>query len=944
MPGATVTITHAETNQARETTSNETGNYSFPNVAAGTYRVDVTLPGFQSFRAQDIAVRLNTSVRVDAKLTVGTLSESVLVSADSVLLQTETAAVQTQTTSQQLQNLPINGRSFQSMLTLTPGVAQPNYFQTGGINNPARSMQVTVNGAPNSNTVFRLDGVSATNQWIQGLQAYTPAIEAIETVNVVTNSFDAEQGMAGGASVNVQIKSGTNTLHGSAFEYFSHAGMRSRNYFLPADQEKTKDTKNVFGGTVGGPIKRDKVFYFVSLENTMQRAIGGPYVTQATGSASQFLSIPTAAIRSGNFTGTGVVIYDPATGNNLGQGRVPFAFANCGLTSTADPRFDSCNFIPAARINQVSKNILSHLPLPQLAGNANNYFAVPKFNTDFYKLDTKVSWNATSRTNMNGRFSYLPESELAGGLYGDDGGVNPLAVGTLLDSNISSAAVSVTHIVSPTFVIDGLFGYTRQHTYQQPPGDPNTCWGSVVGILNACQPPLQRDWAMPRVDIALPSWSWYGNGIRVNDNTGSVFDYLDPQWQYVVNAGWNKGVHNVKFGFDLHRLHMNHYEITAPSFTFSGGATALNATGAAAPTFMNGYADFLLGLPFTRNTALQNPLLTEDGGGSNEQSATLRSWEYGLYIRDQFQLTRNLTVSAGVRWEYYPVPQHVDRGIELFDFTTNRLMMCGLGSNPIDCGIKVQKDLFTPRLGVAYRAGESMVFRAGLSRNPQNDNMIGGRMRNFPVNVQINDVAVGGNNFTPVGSFSDGYNAVADSQPQPAAARGAGRREHHDQRSRQLHARRHHNLQRHGPESAALQPDGAGRVCREPPERHGAEPEPQLQPDRRRQREPAVQSARPRRWIPDDGAGEHRSSARPRQVRRAAGEPGSPDDEWARHDRGLHLRPCDRLVGRRHSDSGILGSQQGHAGGQQPAQGRHFGDLRAAVRRRTRSTPPTPAR
>ena len=170
-------------------------------------------------------------------------------------------------------------------------MAQPNYFQTGGINNPARSMQVTVNGAPNSNTVFRLDGVSATNQWIQGLQAYTPAIEAIESVNVVTNSFDAEQGMAGGASVNVQIKSGTNALHGSAPS--SHA-KRSRNYFLPADQDKTKDTKHVFGGTVGGPIKRDKVFYFVSLENTMQRAIGGPYVTQATGSASQFLSIPTA--------------------------------------------------------------------------------------------------------------------------------------------------------------------------------------------------------------------------------------------------------------------------------------------------------------------------------------------------------------------------------------------------------------------------------------------------------------------------------------------------------------------------------------------------------------------------------------------------------------------------------------------------------------------------
>ena len=752
VPGATVTITHAETNQARETTSNETGNYSFPNVAAGTYRVDVTLPGFQSFRAQDIVVRLNTAVRVDAKLTVGALQESVLVSADAVLLQTETAAVQTQTTSQQLESLPINGRSFQSALTLTPGVAQPNYFQTGGINNPARAMRVSVNGAPDSNTVFRLDGVSATNQWIQSLQAYTPAIEAIETVNVVTNSFDAEQGMAGGASVNVQIKSGTNTLRGSAFEYLTHDKMRARNYFLPANLEKTKDNKSVFGGTIGGPIKHDRLFFFASLESTVQRTIGGPYVSQASGSASQFLSLPPAAIRAGNFSGTGTVIYDPNTGNNLGVGRVPFAFANCGITSTTDPRFDSCNFIPANRINQVAKNILGYLPLPTLPGNVNNYFAVPDYKSDFHKIDTKITYNANSRLNLNGRFSYLPANENVAGLYGP-AGENPLALGTILDSNVSSAAISATNIVSSNFVIDGLFGFTRQHTYQEPPGK-GTCWGDVVGIKNACQPPLQRDYSMPRIDIFTPSWSSYGNGIRVNDNTASVFDYLDPQWQWVMNAGWNKGVHNIKFGFDVHRLHMNHYEITAPSFTFSGGATALN--GGVAPNLFNGMADFLLGLPFQRNTALQNPLLDEDGG-SNEQSATLRTWEYGVYIRDQFQLTRKLTVSAGVRWEYYPVPQHADRGVEIFDFTRNRLLLCGLGDVPVDCGIKVQKDLFTPRLGVAYRATDSLVFRAGYSRNPQNDNMIGGRMRNFPVNVQINDSAIGGNNFTPVGSFTDGY-------------------------------------------------------------------------------------------------------------------------------------------------------------------------------------------
>ena len=404
------------------------------------------------------------------------------------------------------------------------------------------------------------------------------------------------------------------------------------------------------------------------------------------------------------------------------------------MTSTTDARFDACNFIPANRINQVSRNILGYLPQPQLPGNANNYFAVPDYRSDFHKIDTKITYNASSRLNLNGRFSYLPANELAAGLYGP-AGENPLALGTILDSNVSSAAISATNIVSSNFVIDGLFGFTRQHTYQEPPGK-GKCWGAEVGIRNACQPPLQRDYSMPRIDIN--GWSWYGNGIRGNDNTASVFDYLDPQWQWVMNAGWNKGVHNVKFGIDVHRLHMNHYEITAPSFNFTGAATALNATGAAAPNLFNGYADFLLGLPISRNTALQNPLLDEDNG-SNEQSATLRTWEYGIYIRDQFQLTRQITVSAGVRWEYYPVPQHADRGVEIFDFTRNRLLLCGLGDVPVDCGIKVQKDLFTPRLGIAYRPTDSLVFRAGYSRNPQNDNMIGGRMRNFPVNVQITD-------------------------------------------------------------------------------------------------------------------------------------------------------------------------------------------------------------
>ena len=260
VPGATVAITQKETNQTREQSTPENGAYSFPNLAPGTYDVVVTLPGFRTFATRDVTVNIGAIVRVDARLSLGTLEESVVVTGEAAILQADSAALQSVTTAQALENLPINGRSYQSLLTLTPGVAQPNYFQTGGINNPSRSMQVSVNGQPNTNTAFRLDGMSITNQWIPGLQAYSPGIEAIETVNIVTSNFEADQGMAGGAAVNVQVKGGTNTVRGSAFEYFEHANLRSRNFFLPSTSEKPKGTKNIYGGTIGGPIKRDKLF------------------------------------------------------------------------------------------------------------------------------------------------------------------------------------------------------------------------------------------------------------------------------------------------------------------------------------------------------------------------------------------------------------------------------------------------------------------------------------------------------------------------------------------------------------------------------------------------------------------------------------------------------------------------------------------------------------
>jgi outer membrane receptor protein involved in Fe transport len=748
IPGATVTATRKETNQTTEQITPENGTYSFANLLPGEYEVVVTLPGFKTFSVEGIALRIGAIVRVDARLEVGGLEESITVTAGAAILQADSATLQSLTTAEALVTIPITGRSYQSMLALTPGVAQPAFFQVGGINNPARTMQVSVNGQPNTNTTFRLDGMTVTNQWIPGLQAYGPAIEAIETVNVVTSNFEADQGMAGGAAVNVQVKSGTNSFRGSAFEYFTSSALRARNFFLPATSEKPKGTKNIFGGTIGGPILRDKLFFFGSIETTNSQEVGGPFI----GSSALLLSLPPNEFRQGNFSTSGTPIYDPLTGNANGTGRTPFAFSNCpGVTSISDPRFAACNFIPTNRLSQVAQRLLAYLPAPTSGGLVNNFVSAPTFTSLFHKVDTKLTWVPSSRVNVNLRVSGLRDDMNSAGLYGDD---NPLSLGTDLNANIRSYSLSTTATITPNFVIDMVGGATQPQTYQQPNG-PQQCWADIVGIPNACQ---ARDWALPQIEInGFTQRGGTSGGTQPLGNNGfssSVLDYTDPQFQFVTNASWTKGTHNVKFGADLHWQHMNHYEISPlTGLTFTGIATTLN--GGAPANSYNALADFLLGSFAQSNTARVPDCETTDGGCDNDRAVTMRQRQMGLYLRDQWQVGQKLTLSLGVRWEYYPVPTRADRGVEHFDLETNRVLLCGVGGNSETCGVKVERNLFTPRLGVAYRPFDSLVIRAGYSRNPQNDHMYRNATYTYPASVTI--TSVGLNGFTPAGTLESGF-------------------------------------------------------------------------------------------------------------------------------------------------------------------------------------------
>jgi hypothetical protein len=349
LPGATVTVTNRDTGLQREVTTDSTGSYNFRDLQPGTYELKVTLNGFKSYTRAGLAVTLNAIARADVQLEVGGQTETVTVTAASPLLQTDRADVSTQLDSEQVTNLPIsgNGRNFQQLYKLIPGASTPVELHSDA-GNPQRSLGTNFNGVSRSNNNTRLDGATVSYPWLPHIMAYVPPAEAVDTVNVVTNSFDAEQGMAGGAAVSVSIKSGTNAFHGSGHWFHTNSKMRAKNYFFVGTSAPPKNLQNQVGGTFGGPIKQNKLFFFSNWERTARRQ---------TASANR--TVPNDALRRGDFSATGVQIYDPLTGNANGTGRTPFPGG----------------IIPADRIDPAALKMLQLIPAPTSAAATANYFA-----------------------------------------------------------------------------------------------------------------------------------------------------------------------------------------------------------------------------------------------------------------------------------------------------------------------------------------------------------------------------------------------------------------------------------------------------------------------------------------------------------------------------------------------------------------------------------------
>jgi hypothetical protein len=729
VPNATVVITQVETNQTRQLSTSDSGQFAFPTIPGGTYQIRVSAEGFRPLTQTGVTVSTNTVTRADLRLELGTLTESVIVSAQTAALQTDRAEVRHEVTTRALQNLPVPpGRNYQQLFNTLPGFTSPRNAHSVP-SNPSRSLQFEVNGTVAASNNIRLDGATQFNVWLPHITAYVPALEAIETVNVVTNSFDAEQGLAGGAAINVQIKSGTNETHGSAFWYHNNNNTKARPFFLPANQDKPKLVYNQMGATIGGKIVKDKVFYFVSYEGTYDRQFAGT-----------LSSAPTAAMRLGDMSASSRAVYDPATGTSDGKGRDPFPG----------------NKIPAARHDKIALKIVGLMPALTYPDQINaNYYSQGEYAFDRKTLDTKLNWNATSKLTSYVRLSLLDYGLLSPTRWGNaliGGSVGPGGNPGQGYGNTYSATMAATYVATPTVILDANFGYTLMDTNVEQPRLDEKIGLEFLGIPGTN--------GTRRLD-----GGWPGFAISGFDTFGLADGYMpyfrrDPQYQWVGNANWTRGAHNVRFGAEFSKQNLNHVQPEfyggswgAPGgFDFGGGVTTRN--GGPASNQFNAMSQFLLGLPNRSGKIYQWP----------DEYSTRTSMQ-SLYLRDQWQASRRLTLNLGVRWNYFPMPTRNDRGLERYIFPgnadpslDNKVMVCGVGNQPNDCGVSMSKSLFAPTIGIAWRATDTLVVRTGYGINIDPWNLARPMRANHPLlTAQTVNSA---NSFLPVGTLAQGIPVI----------------------------------------------------------------------------------------------------------------------------------------------------------------------------------------
>jgi hypothetical protein len=737
--GATVVATNTGTGISKTTTTDKAGSYRISDLDSGLYKVSISAKSFNTTVGQGIIVQPNTERRFDASLQPASVGQTITVNAAPPELQTENATVSTDVESTQLEliiALPgVNERNFQSLYMVMPGIDPPagTHSESG---NPGQTMFYQVNGISGSNNNTRIDGVSDIYPWLPEIAAYAPSTEAIASVNVVTNSYNAEQGFGSGSVTNVTTKGGTNKFRGNAWDYNTISGLEAKPFnFSTTTLNKGRIPKyimNQFGANYGGPIKKDKLFFFGNWERTRR--------SQAF-AANQ--SVPTAAMLTGDFSAGDRNIYDPATGNPDGTGRTQFSY-NGTLNVIPPSRLVNTPGTPTYAGLQMAKLLTTQyaanapLAIPSSKSLTNDYFATADGEYTRDNIDSRVDYTVNSSNTIFGRYGIQKTNLFDPQAFGPAGG-NTLDGGQPGNANsiIQSIGIGGTHTFRTNVLLDANVGYLRQGM-----GAKNTDIGTNWGTGYFDIPGTNNENGTTAFNCSLcggmPNFNFSGLSSMGNPNRSNPFTFRDNTYTAAGNLSWIKGKHTLRFGTEFDRFAINHFQpqnTYGPrgGFNFNGGLTALN--GGATPDFYNSWADFELGLPnmIQKDTAEYNP-------------QALRENVYAFYAQDQWQVTSKLTVNYGIRYEYYPIAATNRTGLNEFNPQDGLIYEGGVNGIPKNSGISVGRVMPDPRFGISYRIDSKTVVRAGygIMANPDSYRNV---LTNFP--SVVSQTITGSSSFLP---------------------------------------------------------------------------------------------------------------------------------------------------------------------------------------------------
>lgn len=656
---AQVTLTERSTGEHFAAVSSGEGYFDFPSLVPGRYRVEARANGFQPLRREGVTLNVGQTVSVDLPLPVGGASELVTVTSDLPVLQSQTSDIQTTIPQNHIEAMPLNSRNFIQLTQLAPGVELP----------PGTLLPRINGGRPRTNE-YLFDGISAL-QPEPGQVAFFPLLDDIDEFTVQTNNVSAEFGRFNGGVVNVSTRYGTNQFHGSLFEYLRNEDLNARNYFAPTGR-KPEYRRNLYGGTLGFPIFKDRLFFFGDYQSIKQ-LIG----------TTRISTVPTVAQRGGNFGTT--TIYNPATTNYTGGRYIRMPFPGNQINTPFDA---------------AAMRLLQRVPLPTATGTANNFSRTANDSDHQNQFDVRLDAAYGTRDHAFLRYTYYNEVELPVTPFPEGSGVLP-ATAVLGTGNVQGhtnvlgqqTVFNETHIFSPRLSNDARVGYTRRANYQDGVTAGTTA-SAGLGI-----PGIPTNAAFSN---ALPLFTF--TGLQQLGSSASTFSqYQTGVYQFVDTVSLIHGAHAFKFGADVRWYQLNAISPPNPtgSFAFTTTGTDTQTAASATSTGGNAFASFLLGQVDTFSIDLQTSVLRP------------RDHLQEYFVQDDWRITPRLTANLGVRWTFNNPSTEKNNQGAIFNLNTQQLDYVGVNGNPRSARTTHYGNL-GPRVGLAYAVNDRTVIRTGF--------------------------------------------------------------------------------------------------------------------------------------------------------------------------------------------------------------------------------------